>query len=168
MIKRNLRFEMYFIYETFYMYFLVLKREQTRRPIVLKVIRNKNNSDINKIALCGPMLHLDLKFYNSIKEWIDFNIRIGYHRIILYVILLESSEKYKKLFFQYNDIVEVRQINYIPNVNYLESNKITSSYYYDPILYVNSAKYIRLNDIIDDYDTHFIYHRGLINGCFLS
>ena len=167
-IKRNLRFEMYFIYETFFTNFLVLKRERTRRPIVLKIIRNKNNSDIYKIALCGPMLYLDLKSFNSLKDWIEFNIRIGYHRIILYVILLESSEKYKKLFLQYNDIVEVRQLSYIPNVNYLESNKVTSSYYYDPILYVKEAKYIRLNDIIDDYDTHFIYHRGLINGCFLS
>ena len=163
-IKKNLKFEMYFIYETLYTKFLALKRERTRRPIVLKVIRNKNNSDINKIALCGPMLYLDLNSHNSLKEWIEFNIRIGYQRIILYVILLGAREKYKKLFLQYSDVVEVRQFNYIPNVNYED----TSSYYHDPILYVKYVKYHRLHDINDDWDTHFVYHRGLMNGCFLS
>ena len=170
-INRNLKFEMYFIYETTYMYFFTLKRERTKSAIILQVKNNKNNSNIknNKIALCGPMLHLDLESYEMTKDWIEFNSKLGFHKIILYVIFLESSEseRYKKLFFQYKDIVEVRQINYIPNVNYLES-KDSNSYYQNANLYSKRAKFIRLNDVTEDWDTHFIYHRGLINGCFLS
>lgn len=157
--------EIYFIYETIYLNLFTLRKERTRRSILFKKISNKNNElRTNSIALCGPMLYLDSNSYKTTKEWIEFNIKIGFSKIILYVVLIENADE---LLLKYRNVVEIRVLNFIPNVSYLENG--LSCCYHDATTYIKKVKYIRLTDnLIADADTHFVYHRGIINGCYLS
>ena len=150
-------FDAYFIHEN------LIKEKQTKRPIRLNLKYNKYDrilDEQSKAALCGPMLYLDVKAFDSLKQWIELNIRMGFEKIILYYIWIENMKLFKEMIAKYNNIVEIRPFLFIPNVNYYKENASTP--YVDPEVYV---KRLENNFYLE---IHWVHHRAVINGCFLS
>jgi hypothetical protein len=173
---KSTNLQVYFIYKHhIYINSIVLSMERTKRPIILKTKTKFNmnhfkNSTKSQIALCGPMLYLTSKGYKQLETWIKMNHKIGYKKIILYLISVEDFEKYKKLFNKYKDLVEIRYYRKIPNVFYLRLNQ--SNPYMDPENYVKALRKSisknRYNFMYLEIELHWVHHRAIINGCFLS
>ena len=131
--------------------------ERTKRNIKLKLKFKNKNKDQRHSALCGPMLYLDSpESYENFVLWLNFNIKMGFQKIILYVILVEKEDMFNELISKYKDTVEVRPYKSIPNAHYLRENLISP--FITPVVYIKS-KHER---------THWVHHRAVINGCFLS
>ena len=134
--------------------------ERTKSPIKLKVKTRyrmnfyKNSNDF-KTALCGPLIFLNShEKFEEFKKWLEINAGLGYQKIIIYVILISNEEMFNELIMRYKEIVEVRPYKIIPNVNYLKDNNP----FYTPELYLK----------IKNDPLHWVHHRAIINGCFLS
>ena len=128
------------------------------------------NSTKLQIALCGPMLYLTSKSYKQLEAWIKINYKIGYKKIILYLISVEDLEKYKMLFNKYKDLIEIRYFKNIPKVFYStlqqQSPYIKSEDYTKALQ--NAISKNKYNFWYHEIMLHWVYHRAVINGCFLS
>ena len=150
----------------FYLYFLHQggvdnEVKQTERAIRLNIQYNEITiKQQSRTAICGPMLYLDLISHNNLQQWIELNIKMGYSKIVLYYFWIENMKLFEQLIFNYKDIVEIRPYLFIPNVNYVKKNQ--SSLYIDPKVYAKSL------DNIFNIRIHWVHHRAIINGCFLS
>ena len=173
---KNSKLSLYLIYKHFLFFnSIILTMERTERPIILQMKTKYNmnffkNSSEYRIALCGPFLYLKSKTYDQLKLWLDINIKIGYKKIILYLISVENSEKFNRLFEEYKDFVEIRYYQNIPNVFYLREKHSSP--------YINAGDYTKaLQNAISknkfefyfkEIELHWVHHRAIINGCFMS
>ena len=143
----------------FQLFILVKSRgiERTQRSIQLKLKSKIKNKKIQDTALCGPMIYLISKDdHESFALWLNSNIKMGFQKIIIYVILIENEEKFNRLIMKYKNIVEVRSYKYIPNIHYLTRDH--KNPYFTPEIYIKSKTEW----------SHWVHHRAVINGCFLS
>jgi len=131
--------------------------ERTKRSIQLKLKSKIKNKTRHDTVLCGPLIYLNSKDdYENFALWLNYNVKMGYQKIIIYVILVENEELFNQLIMKYKDIVEIRPYQYIPNVNYLNTDD--KNPYMTPEVYIKSKTEW----------SHWVKHRAIINGCFLS
>jgi hypothetical protein len=160
-------FRLYFIYKNSFFKLIDLTREVTKRAIDLTIkSKSQNKSTQQKIALCGPMLYLDNASYDNFKTWLQINVKIGYQKILLYVLSLENESKFNRLFNKHKGVVEVKRYKYIPDIYYRMSNRTNP--FINPESHVNTSKINRKKFFFDHDDTHLVQHSVVINGCFLT
>ena len=160
-------FRLYIIYKNSFFQLIDLSREITKKGIDLIIKSKTQDKNMQqKTALCGPMLYLDNRSYDNFKTWLQLNIKIGYHKIVLYVLSLENETKFNKLFNKYKEIVDIKPYKFIPDIFYKQYNR--TGPYMKPEFYVNMSKINRKKFVFDHDDAHFVQHSVVINGCFLS
>lgn len=130
----------------------------TKRAIDVHIKSNSNENDMSKptgkIILCSKQYNFTLSEFNSFKIWIELNINLGYHKIVIYNNSI-PFDKFSVLFEKHKNFIEVREYKYYPHL-YLDDNANRLA----PAGYQYHLKELSL-------ELRRVHERIAINDCYL-
>ena len=92
------------------------------RPINVNFKNDIQKKSSTELVLCSKQYNLTHNDYEDIKYWIDFNLKIGYKKIVIFNNSI-PYKKFHKLFQSYGSRLDVKSYSFLPHL-YLEINKI--------------------------------------------
>ena len=111
------------------------KQVITKKPLDVKIKDLKAKSILKKEAMiCTKMFFLKKKDFNMLERWFTMNSNIGFDKIVLFNNSIPNTAEFNKLFYNYKDLVEIKQMHYFPDI-INNSNNFLKEYIelYDPI-----------------------------------
>ena len=86
------------------------------KTILFQVNIKKSYTDSRKIYICSEMNYLEESDYEDFEWWIEMNKIIGYDKIVVYNNSIPNNLRFNRLFERTKDVVEIVQLNYLPNL----------------------------------------------------
>ena len=63
--------------------------------------------------ICTKMFFLKKEDFSMLERWFTINENIGFDKIVLFNNSIPNTAEFNKLFYNYKDLVEIKQMHYL-------------------------------------------------------
>jgi len=85
------------------------------KPIPVKLKKFFYEGEENKVVLCGKVYYLNDKQSKDFEYWIELSKLEGYEKIVIFNNSIEDTQRFRKIFSDHKDFIEVIPYQCLPN-----------------------------------------------------